>query len=124
MARVLIFLIFIFIFCQSFKLVPDMYEVYKCAIWNDKAWSDRKTVIHNDSENYSWTFCVRSYPICTYSAPVSIIVMTNLGHLLISVNSSANFLVYVASGTKFRQTLIKIFVNFTRRRTPTNSRFR
>ncbi len=34
MNRVLILVVLLFILCQSVKLVPDMYEVYRCTTGN------------------------------------------------------------------------------------------
>jgi hypothetical protein len=31
MVRIVIVIVFLFIACQSFKLVPDVYEVFQCA---------------------------------------------------------------------------------------------
>lgn len=63
----------LFILCQSFKIIPDLYEIMFC--------SD----IEDCSSTAFIAFCV------------------NLSHLLVCFNSSANFVIYLLGGEKFRR---------------------
>ena len=63
----------LFISCQSFKIVPDLYEIMFCS---------------DDQVCYTTPF-------------VNTIV--NLSHLLVCFNSSANFVIYLLGGEKFRR---------------------
>ena len=72
-----------FIICQSFKLFPDIYEVVHC--------------YNMDTETE-----------CSTSSFVNKIV--DLSHLLVCINSSANFLIYLLGGEKFRRAWIETYV--------------
>eukprot|EP00095_Tigriopus_kingsejongensis_P004773 maker-scaffold77_size404793-snap-gene-1.9 protein:Tk04773 transcript:maker-scaffold77_size404793-snap-gene-1.9-mRNA-1 annotation:"GJ13605" len=74
LVRVLIGISLLFIVCQSLKIIPDLYELF----WCDAASGD-----------------------CQVSDFVQLIV--TLSHLLVCVNSSANFLFYFFHGAKFRK---------------------
>lgn len=65
----------LFIICQSFKIVPDLYEL----IWCNPSGSGGQ---------------------CEMPGVIKIII--RLSHLLVCVNSSANFLIYYLNGRKFR----------------------
>ena len=71
----------LFVFCQSIKIIPDMYELFECRA--------NKLFGH---------FCDMGGPI------INGIVRTS--HLLVCVNSSANFLIYYFFGTKFRRAFV------------------
>ncbi|TRY78111.1 hypothetical protein TCAL_09473 [Tigriopus californicus] len=62
----------LFIVCQSFKIVPDLYEIYWCSPGEE----------------------------CPMEG-ISNSVM-RLSHLLVCINSAANFLIYYMNGEKFR----------------------
>ena len=62
----------LFILCQSFKIIPDLYEVLVC-----------------ESEHCDTTPFVQT--------------CINLSHLLVCFNSSANFVIYLLGGEKFRR---------------------
>ena len=70
LASVLVFISILFIICQSVKIIPDLYEVFFCE--------------RNDEGR-----CVAGAGI-EYTVEVS--------HVLLAVNSSANFLIYAARG--------------------------
>lgn len=72
----------LFITCQSFKLIPDMYEVLFC----------RDTATHQ----------------CITTAFVNKVV--TLSHLLVCFNSAANFVIYLLGGEKFRTAWIQTYV--------------
>ncbi|XP_059087651.1 FMRFamide receptor-like [Tigriopus californicus] len=70
----------LFITCQSFKLIPDLFEVLSC----------------------------RNVKPCYTSAFVNKVV--ELSHLLLCLNSSLNFMVYLLGGEKFRKIWIHTYV--------------
>jgi hypothetical protein len=72
---ILVLMSILFIICQSFKIVPDIYELI---------------------------FCGSSEDSCEEMAHGAINVVLRMSHLLVCFNSSANFLVYYLSGRKFR----------------------
>ncbi|XP_023324910.1 FMRFamide receptor [Eurytemora carolleeae] len=94
MVTVLVLVVFLFIITQSFKLVPDIVEVVLCATGKS------------------------SPPDCWNEVPGSVSIISMIAHVCLSFNSSANFLVYVVWGTKFRRALLGLL----RRRRPQNPR--
>ncbi len=72
LAAVLVGISLLFIFCQSAKIVPDLHEVIYCRILPGSASK------------------------CAVSAVMSGVV--SVSHLLLAVNSSANFVVYTCRG--------------------------
>ena len=60
------------------------------------------------SPEYPLVFPSRSPPECWLDLPPWIHRMVITSHLALSVNSSANFIVYVAVGTKFQKAFIRI----------------
>lgn len=66
----------LFIVCQSFKTVPDLYELIVCNKIGEAGNCDM---------------------------PLAILNVMRLSHLLVCINSSANFLIYYLNGHKFRQ---------------------
>jgi len=81
---ILIVMSSLFIFCQSFKIIPDMYEIFQC----------------NRLGKYGGN--------CEMKGPV-INAIIRLSHILVCVNSSANFLIYYVRGEKFRLAWIETF---------------
>ena len=79
MAVVLVCLVILFIICQSLKIAPDVYEA---------------------------VICTRDPTNCETSFTMEIII--SVSHLLLSVNSAANFGIYMLRGDRFRQVLAKI----------------
>ena len=77
---ILILMSILFIICQSLKIVPDMYEIIVC----------------RSAETYE-----NSSQSCVF--PDIILKLTNISHLLLCINSSANFLIYYCAGGKFRE---------------------
>ena len=78
---ILIFMSILFVICQSLKIVPDMYEIIVCK----PATQEYKTT----SEE------------CKF--PPIINQLTQISHLLVCINSAANFLIYYCAGAKFRE---------------------
>ena len=80
LAAVLMGISLLFIFCQSAKIIPDLYEVIYCR----------------------WT----SFSGETTTCPVTefIQTMVSLSHLLLAVNSSANFIIYTWRGKDYIRT--------------------
>ena len=68
---ILILMSILFIICQSLKIVPDMYEIIVCR--------SAETYEKNSSQS------------CEF--PDIIVKLTNISHLLLCINSSANFLI-------------------------------
>ena len=64
----------LFICCQSFKIIPDVYEIL---------------------------FCPDSDGMCVATPFIEFCV--NLSHLLVCFNSAANFVIYLLGGEKFRR---------------------
>ena len=83
MTKILLIIVILFIISQSIKLVPDVYEVYRC---------------YGHPEGP---------PACWQDPPAIILKTSWLAHLALNINSSTNFLVYVAWGTKFRKAFFK-----------------
>jgi hypothetical protein len=75
----------LFIFCQSFKIVPDMYEMIVC---------NRVRTMGQD---------------CASSKDPIINVIIRLSHFLVCLNSSANFLIYCLNGEKFRKAWVDAY---------------
>lgn len=75
----------LFIFCQSFKIVPDMYEMIVC---------NRLRTLGQD---------------CASSKNPAINVIIRLSHFLVCFNSSANFLIYYLNGEKFRKAWVDAY---------------
>ena len=75
----------LFIFCQSFKIIPDLYELVVCT-------SDGK-LGHN----------------CAISKIPVMNVITRMSHFLVCLNSSTNFLIYYLNGEKFRRAWIETY---------------
>lgn len=69
----------LFIVCQSFKIIPDVYEIYWCSPGGN----------------------------CPMEG-ISNSVM-RLSHLLVCINSAANFLIYYMNGEKFRLAWTEIY---------------
>ncbi|TRY78170.1 hypothetical protein TCAL_16684 [Tigriopus californicus] len=66
LTRISIFIVWLFIFCHFWKLIPTCYEVF---------------VSHNGSNHDNW--------------PFSVLVVEHISHLLITFNSAINFLIYL-----------------------------
>ncbi|XP_059087608.1 FMRFamide receptor-like [Tigriopus californicus] len=82
LAAVLIGISLLFIFCQSAKIIPDLYEVIYCRWPSDEP---------KDCE------------ITTF-----VTTMVSVSHLLLAINSSSNFIIYAWRGTKFRAELMEL----------------
>ncbi|XP_059079468.1 G-protein coupled receptor daf-37-like [Tigriopus californicus] len=69
----------LFIICQSFKIVPDLYELIWCEPTKE----------------------------CQFNPFTSGVI--RFSHLLVCINSSANFLIYLLRGQKFREAWMKTY---------------
>jgi hypothetical protein len=85
LAVILIGMSSLFIFCQSFKIIPDLYELIVC--------SNNGNLGHN----------------CTMSKIPVMNVIMRLSHFLVCFNSSTNFLIYYLNGKKFRKAWIDTY---------------
>jgi len=75
----------LFIFCQSFKIVPDLYELIVC----------------RNSGNLGHNCAMSKIPVMN--------VIMRLSHFLVCFNSSTNFLIYYLNGKKFRKAWIETY---------------
>ena len=76
---ILIIMSILFIICQSLKIVPDMYEIIVC----------------------------KGPGKCEF--PPIIKNLTMISHLLVCINSAANFLIYYCAGGKFREAWLETY---------------
>ncbi|TRY71962.1 hypothetical protein TCAL_01149 [Tigriopus californicus] len=81
---VLISISILFILCQSVKIIPDMYEVAFCRLGNSEL-----------------------MPKCPATPLMASLI--DISHLLLAINSSANFIIYTWRGQKFREVLTQTF---------------
>eukprot|EP00095_Tigriopus_kingsejongensis_P000943 maker-scaffold360_size197209-snap-gene-0.39 protein:Tk00943 transcript:maker-scaffold360_size197209-snap-gene-0.39-mRNA-1 annotation:"fmrfamide receptor-like isoform x1" len=88
-ALILVSIVLIFLFCHTFRLVIQAYEVTH---------PSHSTAEHHD-------FCSQRG---RFHVPVAFYVMLSASHLLLVVNSSINFLVYCCVGKTFREELKNI----------------
>ena len=72
----------LFVTCQSFKLIPDVYEALFC--------------MHKGTGE------------CT--APAFVNKVVDLSHLLVCFNSAANFVIYLLGGEKFRRAWVETYL--------------
>ena len=82
LARALLIVVFLFIFCQSFKIIPDLYEVIWCSQY------------YQEEQN------------CKSTPFIENVIDTS--HFMLAINSSANFFIYVWYRGKFRQTIVNL----------------
>ena len=95
MAITLVAISFMFVFCQSIKLVADVYELSVCDHFKiaEKGYDQN---CHN---------------------PEEIDILISLGNLFCCVNSAANFLVYIIKGKNFREAFIDKYFYFCKQDT-------
>lgn len=84
LAVILLAIVCIFIFCQSFKIIPDIYEVCTCT----------STHIRTRACKGTWT----------------IEYIIDMSHCFLALNSSINFFIYIIKGGKFREAILKRFL--------------
>ena len=81
-AKILISIVVVFVVCQSFTIVADIYEAVICIQQNVK----RSMCLSNDHiEN-----------------------IIDISHFLLSINSSINFALYVIHEKTFKEAIIKV----------------
>ena len=80
--RILLGMAVIFVFCQFFPIVGDVYELM-CTIGG---------------------YSVEG--ICAFNTPIEICI--SFSHLMLMVNSSVNFIFYMTNIVKFRQDFLKV----------------
>ena len=76
-------MVLVFIFCQAFTIVADIYELM-CTIFPDEGES---------------TFCTSNIHIENF---------IDVAHFMIAVNSSVNFIFYMVNIKEFREAFIKV----------------
>ena len=81
-AKILISIVVVFVVCQSFTIVADIYEAVICIQQNVKQ------------------------SMCTSNDHIENII--DIAHFMLSINSSINFLLYAAQDKIFRDALIKV----------------
>ena len=93
MAITLVAISFMFVFCQSIKLIADVYEDGVCDHFKiaEKGYDQN---CHN---------------------PKEIDILICLGNLLCCVNSAANFLVYIIKGKNFREAFFEKYFYFCKK---------
>ena len=82
LARTLFIVVIVFIFCQSFKIVPDVYEIIRC------------------SQSYKRQKGCMSTPF------IENVIDTS--HFMLAINSSANFFIYIWHRGRFRQSVVNL----------------
>ena len=81
-----------FIFCQSIKVVPDIYEIIYC---------DHFELAQKDNEMER--MCTSTTIIDTFAS---------LGNLFCCINSAGNFLLYMLRGKKFRDAFTQTYFSW------------
>ena len=101
----------LFISCQSFKIIPDIYEIMFCRYEYN---SNREQIL----KHFAGTIIIHipisltyiptyfklfrdNYDDCTSTWFITLCV--NVSHLMVCFNSSANFVIYLMGGEKFRR---------------------
>lgn len=95
-AMILITIVLTFLFCHTFRLVIQAYEVMHPS--------------HSTAEHHG--FCMERG---RFHVPVAFYVMLSASHLLLVVNSSINFIIYCCVGKSFRAELQHIATSFCRK---------
>ncbi|TRY71858.1 hypothetical protein TCAL_03401 [Tigriopus californicus] len=85
MALVLVCIVFMFIACQSIKIIPDVYEAMVC--------------------DYS-----KTDTSCESTTTIERIV--SISYVLLALNSASNFVIYMLRGNKFRRVLSRKLCQF------------
>ena len=83
-AKILISIVVVFIFCQSFTIVADAYEAFTC------------------------TYEKMRLSMCDSNETIENII--DFSHFLLTVNSSINFALYVIHEKTFKEALIKVLI--------------
>ena len=84
LGTLLVSISFLFICCQSFKMIPDIYELIKCPP-------------------------VDGQPQACETTPF-ISTCVSLSHLLVCCNSALNWIVYLLAGEKFRRVWCEVYL--------------
>ena len=105
----------LFISCQSFKIIPDIYEIMFCRYEynsNLEHFIEHKHLFSEECNNYNIPISLTyistyfklfrdNYDDCTSTWFITLCV--NVSHLMVCFNSSANFVIYLMGGEKFRR---------------------
>ena len=75
---------FLFVFCQSFKVIPDVFEVFACKLFHYEVGE------------------------CPYQSTQIINIVINISHLFLIINSSVNVILYIFYGKRFHQSLKQV----------------
>ena len=86
MRRVLFSIVVVFITCESFPLVGDIYELIYCTKWFQNE-ENGKCISNDYIEN-----------------------IIGFSHFMLSVNASINFMFYVIHDENFRGSLLKVMI--------------
>ena len=81
-AKILLSIVMVFVICQSFTIVADVYEALHCVSQDEK------------------------YSACYSNDHIENII--DIAHFMLSINSSINFLLYVIHDKIFRDAFIKV----------------
>ena len=101
MAITLVAISLMFVFCQSIKLVADIYEIAVCD---------------------HFKIAEEGYDQNCYN-PKAIDFLMSLGNLFCCINSAANFLVYIIKGKNFRKAFFEKYLYFFKKDTPRQDAF-
>ena len=71
--------VLVFIVCQSCKIIPDLYEVIICSQGGDRCMSTQ-----------------------------SIEAIIDISHLMLTINSSVNFFIYIIHRGQFRESIVSL----------------
>ena len=106
LVRVLIGISILFICCQSLKIVPDLYELFACPSQSEvrHIFKFIKTILNDTTRKIDFQGG------CT-DVPWTVTFIMNISHLLVCVNSAANFLFYFLHGAKFRAAFKETFLS-------------
>ena len=81
---------FLYVVCQSIKLVPDFYEVFACKPFHFEIGE------------------------CPYNSTQAINNLIDIGHLFLAINSCGNILLYIVFGKSFRNSLVQVIKSMNR----------
>ena len=82
--RILKGMVAVFVFCQCFTIVADVYELI-CTIG-----------VSNDN----------AQPLCPYNVHIENLI--NVAHLMLAINSSVNFIFYMMNINYFKDSFVKV----------------
>ena len=106
MAITLMAISLMFVFCQSVKLIAEIYEQSKCGHFNGYIGKEEfnKTLTIEEKLDQASTKASQCY-----ESTIFIEVSKSFGTLFVCINSAANFLLYMVRGKKFREAFYQTY---------------